>query len=66
MARIKCSVGKGGSWREFQKDTVFVLQKVEECLQEGSNKDEDGDRQKEGKGSEGMEHDCVPEASFRT
>lgn len=34
MARSKCNVGKGGSWGEFQKDTVFELQGVEEYLQE--------------------------------
>lgn len=34
MARIKCNVGKGGRWGEFQKDTVFELQGVEEHLQE--------------------------------
>lgn len=57
MARIKGSVGKGGSWREFQKDAVFMLQEVEQRLQEESKEDKDGERQKGKKGSEGMEHD---------
>lgn len=32
--RIKCNVGKGGSWGEFWKDAGFKLQGVEEHLQE--------------------------------
>lgn len=57
MVRIEGSVGKGGSWREFQKDAVFMLQEVEQRLQEGSSEDKDGERQKGEKGSEGMEQD---------
>lgn len=52
MARIKCSVGKGGSGRESQKDAVFEPQEMEEHMLEWEQHEErrEGPRQTEGRG----------------